>query len=153
MARLGTVISINGKYAEISTSRRGVCDGCSDKSTCSFDSALGKATPEIITAINAISAKPGDSVEFDLTGHNELKFSLIVWVIPLIGLVIGAFIGSRFFNTLSVSHDTGTLIGLVLGFLVAFSLVVVFEKKVVSEKQALPLLLKIIKNGECHKQI
>ncbi len=144
-------MNINGKYVQLSTSRRGICEGCSDKSTCSFDTALGKGTPEIITAINSLQAKPGDSVEFDLTGHEELKLSLIVWIIPLIGLIIGALLGATYYNFLSLSYDSGTLLGLVLGFGIAFSFVVIYEKFLANEKKVLPIILKINETVECHK--
>jgi sigma-E factor negative regulatory protein RseC len=151
MSRIGTVRELNGNYAIISTSRRGICEGCSDKSSCSFDNALGKSVPEVIMAVNPVQAKPGDQVEFDLTGHTELKTSLIVWIVPLIGLILGAAAGSYFHGLFGLTVDSGTLIGLGLGLLAGFSLVVVYERFIVVKESTLPVLLKIMPNQSCNE--
>lgn len=152
MARVGTVQEINGKYAVISSSRRGICEGCSDKSSCSFDSALGKSTPELLTVINAAQAKPGDQVEFDLTGHTELKVSLVVWLVPLLGLILGAAAGSFYHELLGVAENSGTLIGLILGLAIGFACVVAYERLLVNKEDTLPVLLKVIHPHSCSGQ-
>ncbi len=133
----------------MTTSRRGICEGCSEKSTCAFDNALGKAKPEMITVLNPIDAEPGDSVEFDLTGHNELKISMVVWVIPLIGLIVGAFSGSAISRIFALPTDPVTLGGLVLGFLIAFVIVMIYERYIATEKEVLPSIIKKVNPTDC----
>lgn len=149
MSRIGTVQTINGKFATISSSRRGICEGCSEKSSCSFDNALGKSVPETVTAINPIQATPGDRVEFDLEGHKELKNSLIVWVIPLLTLVLGAVLGAQNHFAIDVSVDTGTLIGSAFGLLLGFSGVAGYERFLADREKNLPVLIKIIRSDPC----
>lgn len=149
MSRIGTVRELDGKYAIISTSRRGICEGCSDKSSCSFDNALGKSVPELITTVNAIQAKPGDLVEFDLAGHTELKTSLIVWIIPLIGLILGAVTGSTYHDWFGWTVDSATLIGLGCGLALGFGLVIVYERYFVIRESVLPVLLRIMTDQPC----
>ena len=149
MSRVGVVLKTEGTDATISTSRRGVCDGCSDKSSCSFDNALGKAKPEFVTVINTIGAKLGDRVEFDLTNHTELKMSLLVWGLPLVGLVIGAFVGAGLHGQASWSQDTSTLFGALIGFFAAFSLVVFADRHLKNNRQLLPSIEKVIEPASC----
>jgi sigma-E factor negative regulatory protein RseC len=149
MSRIGVILKIDGKDATVSTSRRGICDGCSDKSSCSFDNALGKAKPDFITVNNAIGAKLGDHVAFDLTNHTELKMSLLVWGLPLVGLVIGAFIGAGLHGQVSLSQDTLTLFGALIGFFAAFSLVVFADRRLKNNRQLLPSIERVIEPTSC----
>lgn len=152
MSRLGIVQELRGKYAIISSSRRGICEGCNDKSNCSFDNALGKSVPDLVTAINDIKAKPGDQVEFDLLGHTELKTSLIVWVVPLIGLVLGAIVGSSYHDFFGISSDSGTMFGLAVGLLIGFGSIMLYERKLIDRDKALPVLLNIRQDHNCQEQ-
>lgn len=149
MTRVGTVQETKGKYAVISSSRRGICEGCSEKSSCSFDNALGKSVPELVTVINSVQAKPGDQVEFDLTGHTELKVSLIVWAVPLIGLVLGATTGSFYHGLLGLTKNSGTLIGLIMGLAFGFAGIVAYERLLVNKEDTLPVLLKVVHPQSC----
>ncbi len=150
MARVGIIQEVSGKYAVISSSRRGICEGCSEKSTCSFDNALGKSVPELVTAVNSIQAKPGDQVEFDLTGHTELKVSLIVWTVPLLGLVLGATTGSFYHELIGFTKNSGTLLGLILGLAFGFAGVVAYERLFVNKEATLPVLLKVLRPQSCN---
>lgn len=153
MPRTGFVLETSSQTAKISTSRRGICDGCKDKSACSIESAYEKAQSEIVTAINSISAKPGDQVEFDLSGHTELKVSLIVWGIPLIGLIFGALLGTRIHNILSVSSDTGTLIGAGFGFLITFLAIMFYDRYIINQKHLVPFIKKIVTDNQCELKV
>ncbi|MBU3915527.1 SoxR reducing system RseC family protein [bacterium] len=147
MPRIGLVLNTTDKYATVSTSRGGVCAECSEKSSCSSQDTEEKGIPELVNAINPIQAKPGDYVEFDLSGHTELKVSLIVWVVPLIGLILGAFAGSFFFDNLS--RDSGTLLGAFLGFIFAFSIIMVYDRYFVDKEKLIPLISKKIQKFDC----
>ena len=149
MSRVGIVLKTDGKDATISTSRRGICDGCSEKTSCSFENALGKAKADIVTVDNPIGAKLGDHVEFDLTNHTELKISLLVWGLPLVGLVIGAIIGAGLHGQGSLSQDTYTLFGALIGFFAAFSLVVFANRLLKNSRHLLPSIERVVEPASC----
>jgi sigma-E factor negative regulatory protein RseC len=146
---MGFVIETTGDRARISTSRRGVCDGCGDKSRCAFDQALGQDKPEEVLALNTVSARPGDLVEFDLLGHTELKVSLIVWAVPLAGLILGAVAGAGFCETIGLDRDPATLLGALLGLAVAFLAVLAFERRAKGDERLLPHILKVVNPSSC----
>jgi sigma-E factor negative regulatory protein RseC len=146
MSRLGHVIETRGDHATISTSRRGICDGCSEKSSCSFESALGKDTPEEVLALNPVNARVGDHVEFDLPGHTELKVSLVVWGVPVAGLIAGAAAGSNL--GLPLSEDLATLLGAVAGSVLAYLAVMLYDRRAARDSRLKPRILKIVKHCE-----
>lgn len=87
----------------------GSCEGCSQKPLQDI----------LATAANEIGAKPGDFVEVEpAIGHN-IGTSVIVFLLPCVGLVVGYLIGQIAF---SLSEGTALLtavLGLVVGFIPA----------------------------------
>lgn len=144
MSRNGIVIEVKGEYAAISTSRRGICGDCADRSSCSFESAMGSDAPEIVQAGNPVGASPGDLVEFDLPGFTELKLSILIWAVPIIGLIAGAIIGSRIHGFFSLSNDLSTLIGAVFGFFLFFAPIVIYDRMVASDPKLNPSIIRVI---------
>lgn len=149
MPRIGYVIETRNEKALISTTRRGICADCAEKSSCSFENALGKETPEEVTVLNPVNARVGDYVHFDLVGHTELKVSLMVWVVPLAGLIAGAIAGANLYETIHLSQDPATLIGAVLGFFLAFSLVMLYDRKAAKDPRLIPRILKVVNAASC----
>ena len=149
MTRLGYVSELRGDRAVISTSRRGVCDGCSEQSSCAFDKALGKDKPVEVEAVNAVHALPGDFVEFDLKGHTELKVSLLVWAVPFAGIITGAALGAGFSDAVGLSRDVATLIGAAVGLLLAYAMVMAVDRRSKDDPRLTPHILKIVKPASC----
>jgi sigma-E factor negative regulatory protein RseC len=149
MSRFGTIIETQEKRATIKTSRRGVCESCAEKDNCSFDSALGKDVPEELFAINELGAQKGDRVEFDLPGHSELKISLLVWAVPLIGLLTGGTIGALYCDLIGLSADPATFLGAVAGLLLFIFPVAIYDRKVGKDPRITPHITKIISGASC----
>ena len=150
MPRVGLLIEALGEQATVRASRRGVCADCSGSGACSFENALGKGEPETVTVYNPIRARPGDYVEFDLTGHTELKVSLLVWVVPLVGLVLGAVAGSAAHVRLSMGPDVATLLGAIAGFIAAFAVVKWVDRRSGRDARLVPHILKVVDPSACH---
>ncbi len=147
MARIGTVLTVHGAHARIETSRRGVCDGCAEQSKCAVDEVASKGVSEQLTARNPIEAQPGDQVEFELPGRTELKISLLVWIVPLVGLLGGAAAGANAHQLLPVDRDLATLIGLLLGAALAFGLVILIDRRLRGHAQLIPEIRKVLQRA------
>ena len=149
MPRIGIVIETTGQSARVSAPRRGVCDGCADRSSCSFEQALGQDKPEMVEVYNGIGAQPGQMVQFDLPGHTELAVSLLVWVVPLIGLITGAALLASLHERLSLAQDSATLLGAGVGFAAAFLPVVLFDRLAAAKSRYVPSILKVVSPSSC----
>lgn len=149
MSRFGVVIKALGDRAVISTARRGVCDGCGERSSCAFDLILGKGTPDEVAVENPVRARPGDLVEFDLPGHTELKVSLLVWAVPLAGLVAGAVAGANLAASLGISQDLGTLLGALASLALASVGVVFFDRRARKDPRLVPRIIKVVNPSHC----
>ncbi len=144
MPRIGVVLDTEGEHARLETSRRGVCDGCADHSSCAVEGVVATGVSEVVTARNPVGARPGDRVEFDLPGHTELKLSFLVWVVPLCGVLAGAILGAAAHPLLPLDRDLATLLGSVLGIAVAFAVVIPIDRKARGSAALVPRILKVI---------
>jgi sigma-E factor negative regulatory protein RseC len=152
LSRIGHVLQTIGSRALISTARRGICDGCKTRSGCAFDMAPANDTlekPEEIMAANPVDARVGDTVEFDLPGHTELKLSFIIWVVPLLGLIGGAAAGAALHEALSLSRDPATLLGALTGLILSYLLVVLLDRRTGKDPRLEPRILKIVNASDC----
>jgi len=146
MPRFGIIVETIGDQAVIETSRRGICAECSHQSSCSLEGALGKDVPEKVRANNPIGAKVGDVVEFDLKGHTELKLSLLIWAVPLAGLITGAMTGASVSESLSLSADTAAFIMGLAGLVLFFVPVMVYERYFAKDHRLTPDILRITRD-------
>lgn len=90
----------------------GACAGCSQK-----------PTEEILAlASNPIAAKPGDLVEVEpMDGHN-ISTSVVVFLLPCVGLGAGYVLGQSLLDLSEIAALATAALGLVVGFLPAFFL-------------------------------
>ena len=111
---------INSDVVEVSLLRQEEC-GLHCSGAC--ESCSQKPTNEILaTASNPIGAGPGDLVEVEPSAGMNIWTSVIVFLMPCIGLVLGYLVGQGVF-ALGEGAALGTAFaGLVLGFVPAFLL-------------------------------
>lgn len=90
----------------------GACEGC------------GQKPKEEILALanNAIGANPGDFVEVEPSSGHNIGISVIVFLLPCIGLALGYLFGQFFLDLGQVAALTTAFVGLALGFVPAFLL-------------------------------
>ena len=87
----------------------GACAGCSQK------------PPQEILALaaNPIGAKPGDFVEVEPAGGHNISTSVVVFLLPCIGLGAGYALGQSLLHLGDVAALGTALAGLAVGFLPA----------------------------------
>ena len=149
MPRIGTIVQVTGDHALIETTRRGICDGCSDHAGCAVEGDPVSGAIEKVLARNPIQAVPGDRVEFELTGHTELRLSLLVWGVPLVGLMAGAAVGANLHEAIHLGRDVATLLGAVGGGALAFGIVVLFDRRARGDERLVPEVLKVVPVTGC----
>ena len=116
----GTVKTIEGDWAWVLTRRKGACEHCAQSGRCLMiqggDRMLAKAK-------NTAHARVGDEVELYLSTKTKLKGQFIVYMLPVLGLSVGAFSANSLSGILGLNQTFGTvlftLFGLILAFLLA----------------------------------
>ena len=116
------VTAIHGTQAEVSVQRQTACGGCDQATGCSTSVLAGlfNRRSELIMVDNPIGAEPGDQVVLGIEESALQIASLIAYLLPILGLVLGAAFGSLL-GAEPVSVVSG-LLGLIVGLFLTRSL-------------------------------
>lgn len=149
MARLGTVLSTSGSTAQVSTSRKGLCEHCTEQGACSAQIGQSGGRADIVTVKNAVGAQVGDTVEIELPGHTEMKLSFWVWLVPLAGLLLGAIAGAAALAPLGLAEDPAAFLGAIAGFLASYLLLRRLELQAQRGERFQAAAVKVVRSGAC----
>jgi sigma-E factor negative regulatory protein RseC len=89
------VIACDGELAQVQAERRSTCSGCSARSGCGssvLDSVFGRKAV-LMVARNPLQARPGERVIVGVTEKGLVQASLILYALPLLGLILFAILG------------------------------------------------------------
>lgn len=137
--RRGIVQSVDGELATVAVSKRGACDGCTDKHLCF---GVGNEKPDIISAINPINATKGQMVEIAMPEGVFLKTAFLIYLLPIICLIAGAFILPEF--TTIVDQDLTAVIGSVIGLSLSATFIILYDKKARHNPRYVPRILSVV---------
>ena len=108
MRERGRVIETRGNMAKVEIFRRDECSRCK---VCGF----GSRDKIIADAVNTIGAKACDDVELELEGSQVVRAAVIVYLIPLVFLLVGLYLGTVFASFID-RQDLASLTAAIFGF-------------------------------------
>ena len=114
----GVVVELKGEYAEVESWQKSACGHCSARSGCGTSlvaSLLGRR-PRRFPAINRAGARPGDRVVIGVNAGALQAASVLMYLVPLLGLIGGSLLGTWLSRLLLATAD-GELPSILLGVL------------------------------------
>ena len=127
MVKTGKVVSCYSGSVRVCFERPEACAKCGQ---------CGDIRETLVTLKG--TAAPGDMVEVFLPEGQLLKYTLAAYVIPLVGLLLGLFLGKLLFG-----NETGEIItALCLGALTAIP-VVMYDRRVQKSGKGVPRIIKV----------
>lgn len=141
----GELISCDGDYAWVETQRKSACGSCSVNKGCGTG-ALSKMYGDKfsrVKALNKIKAKEGETVILGLAEEALVRGSMIMYGLPLIGLILGGILGVSVAKAFALNNVDGLsalfgITGLVLGFYI----VSLFNRRVAKDERYQPVILR-----------
>lgn len=123
-------------------------DACSNCESAQFCHSLADCSRMETRVLNQAGAGVGDTVSISLSSGTVLKSALILYILPTIGLLLGAAVGTGVHKQLGLS-DTGAAIGmgfagLILGFVIAR----LISMRQSAGRKLIPVITRIIKPKE-----
>lgn len=115
----GHVIALIGDCARISAIRRSACGQCQVNTACGTSllaRVFGRQPVELL-AQNPIGAQIGDTVIVGLSEQGLLRTAAAAYLVPLLGLIGGAWLGEHFGGA---HAELITVLGAVGGLVLAF---------------------------------
>lgn len=119
MDLLGVVSKIDGDEAEVQIKRVSGCGGNCEHCGGSCESAFHG-----LKVKNTIDAKIGETVKIEFKESESMKASLIIYLIPLAGFLIG-LLGAFLMNM----SEMNALLAAVIGLLIGFSVIHLSDKR------------------------
>jgi sigma-E factor negative regulatory protein RseC len=108
----GIVKEVRGKKALVLTERKGQCGQCTARGYCQM---LGGGKEMLSEALNPIGAKAEDIVKIGIPAGTVTKASLVVYMIPAVGIVGGASLGYYTGKIYGLNLDLSALAGSLAG--------------------------------------
>lgn len=130
----GIVIELSNHVAKVKVARHGDCENCG---ACPGNNAM------VLEVNNAIGAKKGDHVVFELKDTNMLKAAFIVYVLPLILIFIGVQAGVLVARLNNESASILGVIGGAIAFIISIAFIVYYEKMNRTNIHKLPKVVRI----------
>lgn len=137
MTENGIVRKIEKNNAWILLQKGEQCHGCN---ACQV---FGDGSAEIL-ATNEINAQPGDKVEIEIAPKQVIKHSAIVFLIPVLALIIGYFLGVKFLTALSLSEEPAGIIGSLALMIISYFFILLYDRKVAKKEDSTVRILRKI---------
>lgn len=135
MLQTGIVQKTHHNTAEVKIIRSASCgESCAECGMCPGREVL-------VEAVNEPSASAGDAVLLDMSGKKVLGAAFLVYIVPLIALIAGYFIGAAVFK----SENFAVLSAFIL-MAAAFFAIIFIDKKV--KRRFTPRIVRIIPRPE-----
>lgn len=115
------VVRLNGDLAEILIQKQSACGSCTAKSGCGT-SLLANWFPQrrlTLRLDNRINAQAGDMVVLGLDEATLQRSSLMLYALPLAGLLLAAIAGEWAFGFLGLPKELGAVLSGLLGLTAA----------------------------------
>lgn len=138
----GTIVELKGKQvAVVLCQRHSACDHCASNGSCHIGD---DSTTMLVEAFNTIGAQVGDRVKVVTSTKSFLQSSFMLYIVPIIGLLIGAGVGQVIGETYPLGIEP-TLLSAILGvaFLVGTFLCIRVGTRALSKELYMPRITEI----------
>ena len=138
---LVTSITEDG-WAQVETDRNDACSHCG-----SCRVSFGCNSEMTIKAINRAGAGVGDLVSIHLSSGTIMKSAAILYLIPVAGLISGAFIGDSLSTRLAISETSTIALLSLAGFILGFIITALISRWMSDRRTLSPIITRIIRRG------
>jgi len=140
---IGIVIKTEpGNYAQVVADRKGACGGCqSTPGGCR--SCLASAKIESRVA-NPVNAEVGDLVKIRLSSTNLLTGAAILYLLPIVGMLMGAFAGGLASTAFGLTEIIGSIGGAITGLIVGYTAVITLDRSPSIRRRMMPIITTIV---------
>lgn len=137
MIENGIVNKIEKNLAWITMIKGDQCAGCT---ACN---AFGEGSFELV-ALNDPGATVGDKVEVEINPRQVVKHSTIVFILPVLSLIIGYFLGNSYLTQIGLSLEAGGIIGSLGLMIITFIAIIGYDRMIGKSQQVSARINRIL---------
>ena len=140
-AERGIVERVEQGWAWVKTKRSSACANCDSRHHCSI---VEGGDQMVVKAKNTVQAKKGDEVELFLSTRTKLKSTAIVYLIPVLGIFVGAFSADPLSKTLGLNASLGMVVFTLTGLVSSVFLMRYLANRMAAKQALIPLVKRVI---------
>ncbi len=103
----GVVEKVENDFAWVRAQRKSACNSCASKSHCS---SLHGSNYMLVKTSNTLQAKKGEFVSFQINSGTLLKYTFIIYIVPVLGLLLGALSANRLANVIGMNNSVAMVV-------------------------------------------
>ena len=140
---IGLVIKTeSGNYALVVADRKGACGGCeSTPDGCAGCIVSAKIESRVA---NPVGAQAGDLVKIRLSTANLFTGAAILYLLPVIGLLFGAFAGGWASTMFELAEIYASIAGAVVGLAGGYLSVIALDRSKAVRRKIMPTITSIV---------
>lgn len=137
----GIIKDIKHEKAMVRVQQTSACAQCKSRGSCDVSKR-----EMLIEVKNDLQAKEGDLVEVSVPEGTVVKLSFLVYIMPIIALIIGAFLGAAIAESSQTNPTLTSIFGGGLCMGIAYYVLRKFNKRAESHKKYFPRMIRIVSN-------
>jgi sigma-E factor negative regulatory protein RseC len=130
--------------AQVLLDRKSACGGCQSVGS-GCHSCLASANKMQSRVINVVGANIGDVVKIKLSFGSLSAGAAILYLLPVIGMLCGAFTGPWLTELLNISEMLGSILGAMGGLVFGFIIVILIDRSPGMRRKITPVITDIVK--------
>lgn len=138
MEQVGQVVDVKNDIAVVMVRRHDVCSKCGG---CGV--AVSGRGDNYVEAINVVNAAVGQTVKVVTDTAHVLKASFVVYMIPILALLVGIYVGQLLDGTFGVFARFDIILGVVF-LLSSYLIVRGYDKRMASDGRASASVVEVI---------
>ncbi len=142
---IGEVVKVLNHTVDVRVENQNKCGSCGAKSSC-HEGESSQIKEKIITALDPLGLRVGQKVKINLESKNLVKASILIYALPLFGLLFGAIIGSYYARTngYNGNADLYSVIGATFGLGIAILGLRKYSKRLENSNKYYPIVVERI---------
>jgi sigma-E factor negative regulatory protein RseC len=141
----------SNRFAQVVTDRKGACGGC-ESTPHGCHSCLSNGKMESRVA-NPVGAEIGDVVKINLSSGNLYTGAAVLYLLPILGLLLGAFAGLWASTAYHLAETVGSIAGAVAGLGIGLAAVIVLDRSPRFRSRITPTITAVVKPKGCIPKI
>jgi len=141
----GTVSRVAEGIAWVTTTRSEACEACAARDSCH---SLGGGKEMEVEALNPVHARIGDRVVIFFHTASLLKASFLIYVLPIVGMMVGAVIGQRIALEYGWPESAISALAAFAAFGAVFALVRAAGNRMAQKSAYRPKIIRVVGNSD-----
>lgn len=135
--------------ARVVARRSSACNHCKSSSKCCI--SAGPDRMEVL-AVNRVRARPGDTVLLHMGTTGVVKGASLLYGLPLVGLMSGAFAGGALAPRLGLGETSASVVFALAGLALSILIVKAVSTRLDSRGALVPVIERVVTKGAPHEQ-